>query len=93
MILFSCFAGILLLISKTNGALLDDYIDNEVEEEDTHSAVNDAIVEEVPQSRTLKSFIKRASNENLKSENQCSSISKRYIKLLILIKIVKYRID
>ena len=89
MILLSCFAGILLLISKTNTALLNENIINinEVEEEeDRYSSLNDAIVEEVPQSRTLESFITRASsNKHLKSDSHCTSISKRYsIRYIIL---------
>ena len=77
MILFSCFAGILLLVSKTNAVLSND--DNEQDGDTT--SVNDAIVEELPESRTLESFIKRASpnsNKDFKSENHCSSLAKRY---------------
>ena len=73
MILFSCFAGFLLLISKANSLH-----DNE-ESEANH--LNDAIVEEVQTSRTLESFITKKSNvenDGSHKEEHCSSISKRF---------------
>ena len=68
MILFSCFAGILLLISKTNTALLNENIINinEVEEEeDRYSSLNDAIVEKYLNQEPLSHLLQELPQTNI----------------------------